>query len=236
MSAPGPAPGPGPRVVYDEDHAARLRAEAAAALPPFLTGRQARELLAGEGVPERSTRHLLDNGWAGTPIRTSSALLFETRAVLALALRPRLGPRDLDAFAIPLLLVTRRAFPAGPDAATERERLRGPWPLGRFASATLRAVLRLYGPQPLIATVAGIVVQGAEITGARPGRPEPVPGGVGDAAVEPLTLDLAPAGPWFPACAATRVTHGPGRPWVLHGFDQVSQAPRHPPSVGESSA
>jgi hypothetical protein len=188
----------------------------------LITGRQATARLSGAGLPPRQARQVLDAGFAGTPIRTSAALLYDLGAVDALTLRPRLHPGELDELC-PLGAFVARAGRRSVDVRqSNRQRLGGfreGWALGPINAAWLAIhVERSARGLPFLITVAGYVAGGADIVGVRAG-----PGRTYD-------LDLVAPGPWYAGATGRRLRTGPGREWEIRGLPRSAGAR---PVVGE---
>ena len=83
------------------------------------------------------------------------------------------------------------------------------WPRARscfspWTCVWMRSRIERHGYLPLVATLAGFVVSGADIRDATTAG----------------TLNLAEPGPWFRTFEGRRLTTGPGRSWWIHGLDR----------------
>lgn len=160
----------------------------------LISGREATALLvATAGVTARQARQALAAGLAGEPERTRAALLYDEPRVTALAGRTPVDQPTMD-----------RACPHGCFVARRAEQLEGPWDFSPWSAALVAARVDQHGGFPFLATVAGFVVAGAEITGLA---------GAGE---RQYLFTLGPAGGWFGDFAGRRCPTGPGRPWALY--------------------
>jgi hypothetical protein len=185
----------------------------------LISGRRAAARLEAAGLTNRQARRVLAAGFAGAPVRTSAALLFEQESVEALAAWPVLSD-DLVAAALPGgAFVARRDVDLLPGAPDLVEALRGGWALSPLTAVWIRVRIGSHGHLPLVATVGGFVAGGAEITG------------LVTAGASGYRLDLRAPGPWFDALAGRRLPTGPGRPWVVLGWQPSTPRGRrwHPP-------
>ena len=171
----------------------------------LISQREACELLASARVTPRHARRVLASGLAGAPIRTRSALLYDERAVKALAARPIYETAHLWERSPVGFFVARRDVSSDHSRARLLQDLAGGW--GAVSPVTwiemvwhVRDLVETHRcGLPFVCTVAGFVVLGAEIVGS--GREG---------------LMLADPGPWFDGLAEARLLVGPGRPWSIH--------------------
>ena len=158
-------------------------------------------MLVAAGVGSRGARRVLESGLAGEPVRTRAAVLYDVARVQALAERPTLGLWDLVDRCPGGFFMARRPMDVRLSPAEQLGDLSHGWgEVSRWRWVAMAHQVRRQGSIPLIVTVSGFVVLGADIVGLR-GFSE---------------LVLGPAGTWFDAVAGSRVPMGPGRPWVLH--------------------
>ena len=151
----------------------------------LISARAATAVLTAAGVGERQARRVLSCGLVGAPTSTPASRLYEVDRVAALVARPVLDDGAADAASTCGLLVTRRDVDAQAPPGAQ------------------------HGHLPLVATVGGFVVTGAEITAVL-------------ASPEGYHLELREAGEWFQTFRDRRFPTGPGRPWVLR--DRVGES------------
>ena len=169
----------------------------------LISGREAALRLAEIGMPRRQARLALGAGLAGEPVRTRSAVLYDSARVDELVGRPPVSPGALARECPGGLFVDRRVVDVRRlevvgSAAVESVDLG--WLSGAIFAINVRR-----DPLPYVATVCGFVVLGAEIIDIRPdggGRHH---------------LQLAPPGAWFEAWRGRRWRTGPGRAWSVVG-------------------
>lgn len=171
----------------------------------LISEREAAWYLAVEaGLSRAPARALLQTGTAGTPRRgPRRSLLYDSEAVAALARRPIV---DLDRLAEqwPTGLVVARIARDTPWRTDDPEHLRlerlaGPWQTAFMLRVAVSAWVRSDGYFPLLATVSGYVVDGADIITEPYDHPD---GG--------FRLDLRPASDWFEALKDRRWPEGRG--------------------------
>lgn len=192
----------------------------------MLSGRGAAARLAEVGVARRHARRLLDLGFAGRPTKTGREHWFDAERLEDLVRWPRVVARDLRAAFPAGLLVARRDVPFDGPWSEQAAHLRDGWRIGLPAViGDLRGPLEATGRLPLVATVAGFVAAGAEVTGCRadsdqypgPGRHR---GGAhrGGPNTPPLrwSFELEPPGEWFQQIAGHQLPNPRGpHLWVL---------------------
>jgi hypothetical protein len=186
----------------------------------LISQRGAAELLADSGVARRQARQVLAAGLAGPPVRAAGALLYERDRVRELARRPRASAALVDEACPWGLFVARRFVDVTQAVAVQREAASDGWDFSIWTSVWLRFHIQQEGFMPFVVTVGSFVALGADLRECRTSRA----GGFRVALEEP--------GPWFAALRGHRVALGPGRPWVVLGWD----AARLEPAVGESGA
>ena len=177
----------------------------------LISAREAAKELAGVGVPRRHARRLIACGAAGPATRTAGSLLLDDRRVAELAARPHLTEDDLAATCPWGVFIARRevrAFGTGEEAWRELGR---DWRFSPWTMVWLRSRIDRHGFVPLVATVSGFVLGGAEITG------------VSQARAGLFGLELHSPGAWFDGVRDTRVDTPPGRPWVMLGWDMKAR-------------
>ena len=171
------------------------------------------------GVGRRQARRVLACGLAGSPVVTRAALLHDAERVLELAGRPVLDDATADAATPGGLFVARRDVDVLAPEDQQHASLQGGWGFSFVAAVSVRIRVTEDGHLPLVATVAGFVVAGAEILQALRAR-------------DGYHLVLREPGPWFETFRGRRFATGPGRPWVLR--DRLGPGERG--RVGESAA
>lgn len=175
----------------------------------MISARSATGVLQSAGLGGRQARRVLDCGLAGPPLPTSAALLYDRDRVIELAGRPELDGATADAATPGGLFVARRDVDVLAPEGEQRATLRGGWGFSPLAALIVRVRVAQHGHVPLVATVGGFVVTGAnilEVLGSSDG----------------YHLVLREPGPWFETFRARRFPTGPGRPWVLR--DRVGQS------------
>jgi hypothetical protein len=168
-----------------------------APVPDLISERQATSILSRVGVARRQGRRILAAGLAGEPLVTSAAKLYDGRAVDRLTEWPLVDHDDVDQ------ICPRGYFIARRDGEHTLAALADGWDIAWLATTWLQIIVERDGPLPLIATVAGFVVRGADI--------EDVDFGVGGRA----TFRLTEAGSWFEHLRGRRFSTGPGRDCVV---------------------
>jgi len=138
----------------------------------LITGRRAAQLLAARGLSLSASQQLLATGIAGRPVDTTAAQLFEADAVADLAGRPTVDERAAATVAPHGYLVARlpRDRVVAVDDAWDEQAavLAGPWRVDAMVQLEL-VVRRFVGVRfPLVLTVAGFAIAGAEINGRPP--------------------------------------------------------------------
>jgi hypothetical protein len=167
----------------------------------LISGRDARALLRTAGLSSRHARTALHSGLVGEPLRTTTAHLYDQERVQELAGRP---PIDwgVVAEACPTgIFVARRVITVTLSREEQIDQVSGGWGgLSPWVWLAMKLHVDDHGSLPLVATVSGFVVLGADIVGVRHGS----------------ELVLAPPGVWFGRFEGVRLWTGPGRPWELH--------------------
>ena len=171
----------------------------------YLTGRQAADALAAVGLCRSQARKVLAAGLAGTPTVAGSAHLYLEEDVRELVSRPHVMPEGLDALGTSILFLARRQVDVRAPRDAQLATVGRGWDLGPPISLLLRAKVRLEGFVPFVATVAGFVALGAEITDVRRDGPR-------------YHILLADPGDWFESFRGRRLSVGPGRDFLLHGW------------------
>jgi hypothetical protein len=88
----------------------------------------------------------------------------------------------------------------------------------------MRHQMTLHGFMPLVATIAGFVATGAEITDLQDEDTEPdAPWSTFGGPVPPSRLSLRPAGDWFADFAEARLVTGPGQPGLVIGCNHSAR-------------
>jgi len=174
----------------------------------WVSGREARRILAPVVSGDAQAKAVLKAGLAGAPLATGRGPLYDEHRVRALAGRAVMDESAL-ATVCPLgLYVARLARSVQVDATQPWEvltRSLGSVPrMPGLTAALLGVRITLSGQLPWVATLCGFVVTGGEIIGRRE-----VPG-------EPSAFVLQRPGTWFAVLEKRRVpTTVGGRPWHL---------------------
>lgn len=188
----------------------------------LLSERQAVWLLGGLGIASRHARKVLHAGLAGEPTRTAAATLYEAERVQALVARP--GPSAEEARAAcpnGFFLAGRSVSVLEPPEAQLAGVAPG-WDMSGWARLWFYRWLEDCGPMPVVVTVAGFVLLGAELDGFRREAREPgrAPGR------DRFSLVLREAGDWFEAFAGRRVRSWSGNRWQVVGCGARGQPRR----------
>lgn len=191
----------------------------------LISGREATTVLFEAGMTRRQARRALDAGLAGNPHRAAGAHLYDLDMVLELAARPWLTDEELDRLFPRELFIARRDLDVRSPEDVQLAGVREGWDLSPWSRVLLRVRCAQHGFVPLVATVAGFVVLGAEITD------------VLVAETGHAVLALRGPGSWFEQVRGQRLGSGPGRDFVVRGWDRPGpvtavEGPR--PRVGES--
>jgi hypothetical protein len=165
----------------------------------LVSQRRAVQMLAEIGLTPRHARRALAGGLAGEPVATAGALLYTADAVRTLVARTHVDARRLDEVCPQGYFIARRhgIEPTDPDTMS------GGWDIAWIGVAWMQLHVARHGPMPLIATIAGFVAGGADITDVdldEDGR---------------ACFELSEAGPWFGSVSQTRFPTGRGRDYVL---------------------
>lgn len=138
-------------------------------------------------------------------MRTRSALLFDADRVNALADWPMADEVALDEGCPWGIFIARRDVGVTTGEAEQLESVRDDRPLNLWISLVLAHRVREHGYLPFVATVSGYVALGAEIVAVGGRR------GV-------TRFELRQPGEWFELLRGRRLPSGPGRPWVIRGW------------------
>jgi hypothetical protein len=155
----------------------------------------------------RSARRVLACGLAGEPQMSSNAWLYDEEVITALRARPAISVAECARRFPNGLFISRRPVDARWPPDRRRAALATGWPIGLGTQAILTVRLALDGSLPMIATVAGFVVDGFDIVGAASdgrGRHD---------------LTLGEPGAWFEQFRDARVPTGRGREWTIAGWE-----------------
>lgn len=196
------------------------------ASPVLFTQRESAAVLARRGVARRQARDLLRAGFAGTPFRAGNVCLYDRAAVEDLASWPTMTLPELDALCPVGVFVARRAPDLTADRAAQLASVADGWQMSPWTWLWLRIKVDAAGSVPLIATVAGFVALGADITGVGSIGVGSI--GVEGGAAQATSLVLAEPGAWFEGVRQRRVRTGPGRGWVLRGLPGSRAADARP--------
>ena len=173
----------------------------------------------------RVTR-LLATGIAGEARRAGGALLYDADRVRRLGERRRLTRPDIDALGLPRLIVARRAVDVLADRATQVAQLADGWNLNIFECLRMIWHIQDDEPIPLVATVSGFVILGAELTGFA---------GSAMAPGKRVRLVVREPGAWFDALRETRLDLPPGARFTLLEQSQSDAGPPKPSSLPSGS-
>jgi hypothetical protein len=148
-------------------------------------------------VTDRRARQALTAGLAGDPRRLPGVHLYESNLVEELAARCGLTDGEVDA-----------ACPHGLFVARRGDLRDHGWRFSPWTWVWIRSRIERHGHLPMVATLAGFVVAGADIRDASTSG----------------TLSLVGPGDWFEALARRRLSTGPGRDWWIRGLDRPRPA------------
>jgi hypothetical protein len=180
----------------------------------LITQRQSAAVLEEGGVARRQARDLLRAGFAGAAMRAGNVCLYDRDMVADLVSWPKLSLPGLDRLCPDGVFVARRAPDLTADRATQLASVSDGWQMSPWTRLWLRTTVEDGGPLPFVATVAGFVALGADITAV--GITAVDISGVGGT-VPTTSFALAEPGGWFDGVRRRRVQTGPGRAWVLRG-------------------
>jgi hypothetical protein len=181
----------------------------------LISARTAATLLGPAGLSREQARRVLSAGLAGTPQRTSSALLYDEQSVRELAQRPSTDQHLLRQLCPSGLFLARlgRTRPIDVTAPwPEQAECAGrDWYLSPWTVVLIRARMTRSAPMPaasfpFLGTVGGFVAFGGDITGFR----------ADDSGL--IRFLLNPPGPWFDTLRDYHHHSGPGRDWYLHAW------------------
>jgi hypothetical protein len=193
--------------------------------PVLISGRQATTVLFQAGLTRRQARRVLDTGLAGSPHRTAGSHLYDADRVVGFAARPWLTETEVDLLFPRELFIARRDIDVSAPEDVQLSAVRDNWDLSPWSRVLLRVRCAEHGFVPLVVTVGGFVVLGAEITD------------VFVAAPRRAVLALRAPGDWFEPVRGIRLSSGPGRDFVVRGWNRPGPAPTvgsPRPPVGES--
>jgi len=172
----------------------------------LVSEREAAGILAGAGLAREPARRLLKAGFAGVPLRTRSALLYDEDRVRELVEREPVTERELAATCPRGAFVLRMG--QGVDVAapfTEQlDRLRLTWWLSPWARVRIGDAVRRRGWYPFLVTVSGFVAFAGDVTDLVPSD--------GDRDTSLVVAD--PSG-WAEALPGRRLAHRGAGPWML---------------------
>ena len=169
----------------------------------LITGREAAHRLGAAGLTRRQANRVLTAGFAGAPVRSTGAHLYDARRVADLERWPTVGDDVLDRACPRGIFIARRDVDLDTPAATQRETVRADWPISPYTAVLLRSRIEASGSLPFVATVCGFVALGADLTG------------LVATAHGSYLLELDEPGAWFEPLRGRRIPTGPGRPWVI---------------------
>lgn len=171
----------------------------------LISQRESASVLEQGGVARRQARDLLNAGFAGAAMRAGNVCLYDRGAVADLASWPKLSLLELDRLCPDGVFIARRAPDLTAARATQLASVSDGWQMSPWTRLWLRSRVEVGVTVPFVATVAGFVALGADITA------------VGSTAPQETSLVLAEPGAWFDGVRRRRVQTGPGRAWVLRG-------------------
>lgn len=174
-----------------------------------ISAREAATILAVLGLGREQARRVLGAGVAGPGTLAGGVRLYDAAAVHRLLERPILTAVDLDPACREEMFVARVSpkVAAGGMAA-----IRSGWRLSPYARLRIRLRIERDGFMPLVATVCGFVVLGANMVAARPDQADRPTAHLSDGR---SVIDLDPPGRWFEPMREARFVTGPGSPWTL---------------------
>lgn len=104
------------------------------------------------------------------------------------------------------LFIARRDVQADADREEQIAALNEGWGFSELTSVWLRTRIQRHGYFPFAATVCGFVTAGADLMD------------VAEGAGATRCLSLSSPGRWFESLTGHRIEAGPGRPWVIRGW------------------
>ena len=173
----------------------------------------------------RVTR-LLATGVVGAPVRAGGALLYDGDAVRRLAARPRRTRADLATGGLRRVIVLRRAVDLLADRATQEAQLTDGWNLNYLDCLGMTWKIEADGPIPVVVTVSGFVILGAELAGFT--RSSMAPG-------KRVRLVVREPGSWFEPLRETRLDVIPGATFSFWDAGQPDAVPPNPIQLPSSS-
>ena len=179
----------------------------------MVSARGAAELLGEVGLGREEVRRLLLSGFAGPPVRTAGALLFDQQRVRELAAWPALPESVVDELCPFGLFVGRIPRDRRLDMTTEWSMLagcvNGGWRLSPLDRILMSARIERYVAMPFVATLCGYVALGGDVVGLeaeRSGR---------------TAFTLTEPGAWFAPFNQRRLLAGAGRSWLIRGWSRT---------------
>lgn len=168
---------------------------------------EAAERLADHGLSRERTRLLLETGVAGPPVRSSGAVQYDEARVAALRHWPTVEEGQLEDACPRGLMVARlaphRRLDLTDAPAEQRRSISDDWHVPRAPRLLTFGRSALGQRTPLVATVSGYVLLGAEVTAMEPdGRSR-------------CRLLLDEPGEWYDALRGRRWFPGRGGPALL---------------------
>lgn len=172
--------------------------------PELLTERQALTVLSRRAITPRHARHALQAGLAGEPARTRVATLYDAKRVHAL-LEWTGVPAEAGRTACPHgLFVGRRLVSVLGPSHKQLEKAAASWRISGASRLWFYRWFEECGPMPVVVTIAGFVLFGAELFGFRSE-------GTG------TRLVLQEAGDWFSVFEEHRLSTWSGNAWTVVG-------------------
>lgn len=175
----------------------------------LLSERQAVWVLGSLGITPRHARKVLHAGLAGEPVRTAAATLYELEQVQALRDRPGVSEEAARASCPHGVFLARRAVSVLDPTDAQLAAVSPGWDISAWARLWFYRWLEDFGAMPVVVTLSGFVLLGAELTGFRregDGRRR-----------DRFALVLQEPGGWFEAFAGHRVRTWPGNAWQVDG-------------------
>lgn len=186
----------------------------------WVSMREAAGILGPTGIDRETTRRLLAAGLAGEGVRLKHSVLYRRDRVEALAARPEIphggqpgwphpGPTEslLPEICHAGTFVVRLPTRAPVDPGSWMQTCAGPWQISAYGRVRLQVMVETRGLVPLLATLGGFVVMGADITAVKPC--------LSARGAIFTRVELAEPGEWFDQCQGLRFRPHRGQPWWM---------------------
>lgn len=168
-------------------------------------------MLRETGLTRERSRRLLATGIAGRPIVAARSHLYDASRIHDLVSRATVEHSEVLSACPDGVFVARRDLDATAEPDQQLQALQEGWEFSLPTALWLMVLIDHQGTFPLVATVCGYVVIGAEIEDIRIRRLRPEPR---------ADLVLREAGEWFETFSGHRLPTGRGRPWSILGWNQ----------------